>query len=72
MKRLYAVNGFGIGPFPKFHDSYKTLTQARGVARNLIKEGCHTVDILRDLKRPEGYFGIPRETVETITCSVKP
>ena len=70
MKRLYAVNGFGIGPFPKFYDSYKTLTQARRVARNMLKEGCHTVDILRDMKRPAGYFGIPRETVETLTTSV--
>lgn len=65
--RYYAIQAFGIGPFPKFMDNYKTLTQARRIAAGLLRQGFHTVEILRDAKKPAGYFGIPRDIVEALT-----
>ena len=47
-------------------DCYKTLTLARATARQALKDGYHRVEIMRDLPRKPGYFGIERETVETI------
>ena len=66
MKQTYALNLYGNGPFPKFMDCYKTLALARSTARQAIKDGYHTVEILRDLPRKPGYFGIERELIETI------
>ena len=68
MSTLYALNCYGIGPFPKFMDCYKTLTQARAAARQAIKDGYRIVEILRDLPRKPSYFGIERETIETINA----
>ena len=66
MKSLYALTLYGHGPFPKFMDSYKTLTQARASAAQAIKDGYRMVEILRDLPRKSGYFGIEREIIETL------
>ena len=68
MKRLYALElyGFPGHPFPKFLDSYPTLTHARMAARQAIKDGWRLVEILRDKPRKPGYVGIEREHVETV------
>ena len=66
MKPLYALTLYGHGPFPKFMDSYKTLTQARASAAQAIRDGYHLAEILRDLPRKPSYFGIEREIIETL------
>jgi hypothetical protein len=70
MKRLYALHAFGFPshPFPKFYDSYPTLTHARNTARDLIRDGWREVEILRDLPRKPENFGIEREHIETINA----
>jgi len=64
--RYYALRCFGIGPFPKFYDSFKTLALARRWAQQAKKDGYHTVEILRDQPKRVGYFGIERELVEVL------
>jgi len=66
-KRLYALNAYGFPghPFPKFFDSYPTLTHARTAAASLIRDGWRMVEILRDKPRQHGYVGIERELIET-------
>lgn len=67
-KRLYAVHAFGFAghPFPKFWDSYPTLTAARIAARQALRDGWRQCEILRDKPTPPDYFGIQRETVEIL------
>ena len=66
-KRLYALNacGFPGHPFPKFFDSYPSLTLARMAAVRLIRDGWRMVEILRDKPRKPGYVWIERELIET-------
>jgi hypothetical protein len=68
VKRLYALHAYGFPghPFPKFMDSYPTLTNARACARNMVRDGWREVEILRDAPRKPGYVGIEREHVETV------
>lgn len=67
-KKLYALKAYGFPghPFPKFLDSYPTLTLARKAANDMRKDGWRMVEILRDLPRKPGYFGIERELIETL------
>lgn len=69
-RRLYAVRAFGFPghPFPKFWDSYPTLTSARQAAAQAIRDGWRECEILRDKPRQPGHVGIERETVETLTA----
>lgn len=69
-RRLYAVHAFGFPghPFPKFWDSYPTLTSARQAATQAIRDGWRECEILRDKPRKPGYVGIEREHVETLTA----
>lgn len=53
-------------PFPKFWDSYPTLAHARKAARQAIKDGWLRCEILRDIERPAGCFGIERELIEEL------
>ena len=66
--RYYAVQAFGMPghPFPKFWDSYKTLTQARRDAAQALKDGWRYCEILRDMPRDPESVGIRREIVETM------
>jgi len=64
--RYYALRCFAHTGFPKFYDSFKTLALARQWARQALKDGYHTVEILRDQPKKVGYFGIERELVETL------
>ncbi len=66
-KRLYALHAYGFPghPFPKFFDSYPSLTTARMAAASLIRDGWRMVEILRDKPRQPGYVGIERELIET-------
>lgn len=66
-KRLYALNAYGYPghPFPKFLDSYPTLTLARAAAASMIRDGWRFVEVLRDKPRKPGYVGIERELIET-------
>lgn len=66
-KLLYALNAYGCPghPFPKFLDSYPTLSHARSAAASLIRDGWRMVEILRDKPRQPGYVGIERELIET-------
>jgi len=61
----YAVKAYGYTGFPRFNDSLKTLTQARKIAKEYLKEGFHSYEIYKDLPRKTGYFGIERELVES-------
>lgn len=70
MKRLYAIKVYGLGVFPKFYDSYPTLALARSAAKSMLSEGWQTAEIMRDLPRTPGYFGIQREVIETMGASV--
>jgi hypothetical protein len=64
--RYYAINAYGYSGFPKFWDNYKTLTQARAAAKQALADGYRMVEILRDLPSKPSYFGIERETIETL------
>ena len=66
--KYYALKAYAHGSiFPKFMDSYKTLTQIRKTANSLIRDdGYHTVEIMRDVLNAPGYVGIRRELIETI------
>lgn len=66
--RYYAVRAYGFPghPFPKFWDSYPTLTSARRAATQAIRDGWRECEILRDKPRKPGYVGIERETIETL------
>lgn len=68
MKKLYMVAAYGMPghPFPKFWDSYPTLAHARNAARQAIKDGWLSCEILRDIESPAGYFGIERELIEEV------
>lgn len=66
MTRYYALRCYPHSGFPKFYDSFKTLALARQWARQALKDGYHTVEILRDQPRKAGYFGIERELKETL------
>jgi hypothetical protein len=66
MKPMYALTLYGHGPFPKFWDNYKTLTQARAAAKQALADGYRMVEILRDLPSKPSYFGIEREIIETL------
>jgi hypothetical protein len=66
--RYYALKAYASTGFPKFWDSYKTLTLARQWANQAIKDGYHTVEIMRDQPRKPGYVGIERELIETLNA----
>lgn len=65
--RLYSLTAYPPHGFPKFWDSYKTLTQARKTARDALKDGYHTVEIYRDQERRPDQIGVNRDHVETLT-----
>jgi len=65
--RYYAIKLYPYAGFPKFWDSYKTLTQAREVARRNLGDHFHTAEIMRDAPKKPGYFGIERDVIETLT-----
>lgn len=65
--RLYALTAYPPSGFPRFWDSYKTLAQARKTAREALRDGYHTVEILRD-DPIQGEIGISRSIVETLTA----
>jgi hypothetical protein len=62
----YSLRCYPSAGFPKFIDSFKTLELARQWARQALKDGYHTVEILHDLPNKVGYFGIEREILETL------
>ena len=66
--RYFAVRAYGFPghPFPKFWDSYPTLTAARIAARQALHDGWRQCEILRDKPATQGYFGVQRETVEIL------
>lgn len=64
--KMYSLTAYPTSGFPKFMDSYKTLTQIRKVAADLIKDGYAMIEIKKDQKMPSGYFGIQRDLIETI------
>lgn len=70
-KRLYAVHAYGLPghPFPKFWDSFPTLTHARNVAKQALQDGWRECEILRDKPRKPSYFGIEREPVEILKAN---
>lgn len=67
--RYYAIQLYGLPghPFPKFYDSYKTLSAAKKAAALAIAEGWRMVEIFRDAPERAGYFGIERDLIETIS-----
>jgi hypothetical protein len=62
----YSLRCYPSAGFPKFIDSFKTLELARQWAKQALKDGYHTVEILHDLPNRQGYFGIEREILETL------
>ena len=64
--RYYSITAYGAPgqPFPKFHDSYLTLVQARTAALNHIKDGYRYVKVQRDDIKPTGFFGVSRMLIE--------
>lgn len=70
-KRYYAIvaTGFPGHPFPKFWDSFATLQRARAAAKQAIKDGWQTCEIMRDKPRAIGSIGIQRETVEILKAN---
>jgi hypothetical protein len=64
--RYYALRCYASTGFPKFYDSFKTLALARQWAKQALKDGYHTVEVLRDEPRKVGYFGIERELLEIL------
>ena len=64
--RYYAIKAYGIGPFPKFYDSFKNMAVVDSTLRNLKSDGYHTAEVMRDTPRVPGYFGITREIVKTV------
>lgn len=67
--RYYAIKAhkFPSHPFPKFWDSYPTLTSARKAAKQAIEDGWQICEIMRDAPRTLGQIGIARETIEVLT-----
>ena len=65
--RYYAIKCYGYTGFPKFMDSFKTLTLARQWATQALKDGYHTVEILREQPRKPSYFGVDRDLIDTVT-----
>lgn len=63
--RYYSLRVYGIGPFPKFYDCFKTMVIARQWAKMAFGDGAHTIEILREVYRGE-IFGVERELIETI------
>lgn len=66
MTQYYSLKAYQTTGFPKFMDSYKTLTQARKTANELIKDGYHAVEILYDKPSPSGYFGVTRDLIAIV------
>ena len=64
MKTTYSLNMYGVGPFPRFTEGYKTLAQAQTLARQALADGFHTVNILSDKPVKSGY--IVREVIQTL------
>lgn len=62
MIRYYSLMAYANTGFPKFMDSYKTLTQIRKVAACLIKDGYTMIEIKYDSKTPGAF----KDLIETI------
>ena len=62
----YSLRCYPSAGFPKFIDAIKTHELARQRAAQSLKDGHHTVEIMRETPDKIGYFGIERELVQTL------
>lgn len=67
--RYYSIRLYGLGPFPKFMDSFKTMAIVDKWLAMAKADGYHTAEVLRDAPSTPGNVGITREIICTIHWS---
>jgi hypothetical protein len=61
----YSLTCYAYSGFPKFMDSFKTLTLARAWAAQALKDGYQMVEIKRELPSTS-WLGVERVLIETL------
>lgn len=64
--RYYSLMLYGLGPFPKFIDSFKTKSVLNKWISMAKQDGWARIEVYRDKPRQAGQLGIERELIETI------
>lgn len=64
--RYYSLKLYGLGPFPKFIDSFRTKSVLNKWISMAKSDGYTLIEVYRDKPRQPGQLGIERELIETI------
>ena len=66
MSRYYSLMLYGLSPFPKFIDSFKTMRDVDRWLSMAKADGYHMAEVMRDKPQTPGCIGVERELIKTI------